>query len=292
MIKARGIYPYFFIAPIVIGIGIFGFYCAYEIFRLSLFESSLLSERYVGLDNYFYIFKEKWFLVALSHTLYYAIWIVPANLIIALALSGVMFGKIRGGTFFRVIYMLPWIASPVVIALTFRYIFNSEWGVVNWILVNLGFEKVAWTQSPLTAIPVVALMESWRNMGFGMILFLGAMSSIDKKCLEAAELDGASGFRKLVSIIIPQLKPTIFFYVVISLLYAFQAFDGVYAFVEGVRGAGSWHVFVSPVMVSSYYIYSTAFRMFEFGKASAMAVSLFVIVLIIIVIQKYLTRKK
>ena len=71
LIRARGVYPYLFIAPIIIGMGVFGFYCAYEIFRLSLFESSLLSERYVGLDNYFYIFKEKWFMVAISHTLYY-----------------------------------------------------------------------------------------------------------------------------------------------------------------------------------------------------------------------------
>lgn len=290
-IQAKGVAPYLFILPIAIGVGIFGFYCLIQVFRMSLTQSTLLVSNYVGIRNYIQIFKEGWFLVALSHTFYYALWVVPLNLIVGIGLGLIMFRKIRLRGVFRFIYLLPWISSPVIVALIFRYIFNPEWGVANWFLVHIGLPKIMWTERALYAIPVVALIQVWQSMGFGMIIFLGALGGIKNEVLEAASLEGANWFQIIIHITIPLLKPAIFFYLVISLIMAFQAFDAVYAFVEGVYGAGTFHVFTSPVLVSSYFIYLTAFRYFMFGSAAAMAISLFLVVSGIIILQRFLMGK-
>lgn len=290
-IQVKGITPYLFILPIAIGVGIFGFYCLVQVFIISLSETTLLVSRYVGLDNYIQIFKDRWFLTALSHTFYYAVWVVPLNLLTGIGLGLLMFRKMRFGVVFRFIYLLPWVSSPVIVALVFRYIFNPEWGVVNWFLVNIGFPKIIWTEKAIYAIPVVAFIQVWQSIGFGMIIFLGALSGVRHEILEAASLEGANWLQVAIYITIPLLKPAMFFYLVISLIMAFHAFDTVYAFVEGVYGAGMWHAFTSPILVSSYFVYLTAFRYFAFGKAAAMAICLFLVIGGIIILQRFLIGK-
>ncbi|GAH47715.1 unnamed protein product, partial [marine sediment metagenome] len=167
---------------------------------------------------------------------------------------------------------------------------NPEWGVINWFLVNIGLPKIMWTEKALYAIPVVACIQVWQSMGFGMIIFLGALSGIKPEILEAASLEGANWFQVAIRITIPLLKPAMFFYLVISLIMAFNAFDVVYAFVEGIRGP-IFHVFTSPVLVSSYFIYLEAFRYFSFGSAATMAILIFLVVSGIIVLQKLLVGK-
>ena len=290
-VRVKGIIPYLFILPILVGVGVFGFYCVAHVVLLSFTKTNLINSENVGFANYIYIFKERWFWMALSHTLYYAAWVVPLNLMVGMGLALMMSKKVMGGTVFRFIYLLPWVSSIVIIALVFRYIFNPEWGIANWFLTRLGFDKIMWTEGPIHAIPVVAMMEAWQNMGFGMIIFLGGMTSIKKEVLEAASLDGANEIKRFFHIIIPLLKPTIFFYLVISLIQAFQVFDGVYAFVEGLRGTQATEIFTSPILVSSYFVYLTGFRLFEFGRASAMAVCLFFVVLGIIGLQKCILKR-
>jgi len=290
-VEIKGISPYLFILPIAIGASIFGLGAFAYVVKMSFTETSLLKSEYVGLRNYIEIFQEKWLWLSLCHTLYYAAWLVPLNLIIALSLSFAVFRVIRGGAIFRSIYLLPWVSSMVIVGLLFRYMFNAEWGIVNWCLQKIGFSKVLWTESPLTAIPVVAFMEGWRSMGFGMIIFLGAMSSIDIEIIEAAQIEGANWFQRARHIVVPLVKPAIFFYTTISLLTVFQTFDNVYAFVEGIRSSANTDLFISPVLVSSYVIYIIGFRWFEFGKASAMAICLFFVALSIILMQRHLLTR-
>ena len=290
-IRVKGIGPYLFILPMVVGISIFGFYALFYVFRLSFFKSTLLTSEYVGLDNYFYIFKEKWFLSSLIHTLYYAMWSVPLNLLVGLTLAFALYKKMRFGTLFRFIYLLPWVSSTVIVALIFRYVFNPEWGLVNWFLGLFGIGKIMWTQSYLLAIPVIATMGAWQSAGFGMIIFLGAINSIPKEIFEAADLDGCNEIQKFYHVTMPLLKPIIFFYLVISLITAFQVFDAVYAFLEGVPGMSSWAIFTSPVQICSYFIYQVGFGMFSFGRSSAMGIVMFAVVVILLAMQKFLLGK-
>lgn len=290
-VEIKGIAPYLFILPIAIGVGIFGLGAFAYVVKMSFTETSLIKSEYVGLANYIEVLQGKWLWIALGHTLYYALWLVPLNVIIALALSFLVFRVIRGGAIFRSIYLLPWVSSMVIVALLFRYMFNPEWGIVNWCLEKIGLGKVLWTESFQTAIPVIAFMESWRSMGFGMIIFLAAMSNIDTEIIEAAQIEGANWFQRAIHIVIPLMKPAIFFYTTISLLVVFSTFDSVYAFVEGLKGHTEGDLFMSPIWVSSYVVYIIGFRWFQFGKASAMAICLFLVTLGMVLIARRLLSR-
>jgi len=292
-IDVKGIAPYLFISPIAIGVGILSFVCFVYVIRLSFMKSDLLSlPTFVGLKNYVYIlFKRKWFVMALSHTLYYAVFAVPLNLIIGLGLGVAMYRKIKFGTFFRVAYLIPWVCSGIIIALTFRYIFNPQWGIVNIILGALGFEKIIWTETK-TAIPIVALMGSWQSMGFGMIIFLGAITAIPKDIFEAASLEGANELQIFRYITLPLLRPTIFFYMVISCIGAFNVFDTIYAFVEGEMGTFTTTALSSPIMTCTYFCYQMAFKSFCFGRSSATAILMFLFTLVAILIQRHFIGRK
>lgn len=293
-IPIKGIAPYLFILPIVAGIGIFGFACFVYVLWLSFTRTTLLSpSEWVGLNNYIYVlFKSKYFLISLIHTMYYAVWAVPLNLLVGLGLGLSMSEKMKGGVFFRLAYLLPWVSSTVIIALIFRYIFNSEWGIVNWILNFSGFRKVMWGESLMTVLPVLATMTAWQSMGFGMIIFLGAISSIPKEILEAANLEGASRGQAVRYITLPLLKSTIFFYLVISVIGAFQVFDSVYVFLEGDYAQQAYVNLNSPGLVCAYFTYMIAFRELRFGVASAMAILMFLVTLLVILMQRHFIGKK
>ena len=288
-IRARGIAPYLFILPLAAGIGIFGFGCLVYVCKLSLTRTDLMSSEYVGLRNYFLVlFENKWFLTSLFHTMYYALWVVPLNLCLGLGLALVTYQRMKFGTLFRCIFLLPWISSVVITALVFRYIFNPEWGILNWFLGLLGIGKIMWTEHYSCAIPAVAIMNAWQSMGFGMIVFLGGINSIPRQIFEAADLDGATELKKFWHVTVPLLKPTIFFYLAISVIFAFQVFDSVYAFIEGARSGGQCpELFTSPILVCSYTIYTMGFSLFTFGQASAMAVMMFLVVFLIIMLQRH-----
>lgn len=292
-IKVKGIGPYLFILPILIGVGIFGFGCFAYVLGLSFTKTNLLISRFVGLDNYYYVlFKKPWFSLALLHTSYYAAWSIPLKLLTALGLALAMHRKIKFGAFFRFAYLMPWVSSAVIIALVFRYIFNPQFGIVNWILGQLGFSKVMWTSNFLVAVPVIALMGSWQSMGFGMILFLGALNTIPREIEEASSLEGANSLQRFYYITLPLLKPAIFFYLVVSLIGAFSVFDVVYGFLQGTPGGQSAvQIFISPVLVCSYFIYLMGFRMFAFGKAAAIAIMMFALVFSAILAQRYFMRE-
>lgn len=293
-IRVKGIMPYLFLLPMLIGVGIFGFGCFIYVLGLSFTKTNLLISQFVGLDNYYYVlFKKPWFSTALLHTVYYAVWTIPLKLSVALGLALLLYRKMRFGSFFRFAYLMPWVSSAVIIALVFKYIFNSQFGIVNWFLGQFGFDKVLWTKNFLVAVPVIALMESWQHMGFGMLLFLGALNTIPREIEEASSLEGASNLKRFYYITLPLLKPTIFFYLVVSLIGAFSVFDTVYGFLEGdPGGAQASQIFNSPVLVCSYLVYLMGFRMFAFGRAAAIAIMMFILVLSAILVQHRLLGKE
>lgn len=291
-IEVKGISPYLFILPIAIGVGVLGFACFIYVIRLSFMKVDLLSvPTFVGLKNYIYaLFTRKWFIMSLSHTLYYVVVAVPLNLVIGVGLGVAMYRKIKFGAFFRVAYLIPWVCSGIIIALIFRYIFNPQWGIVNIILGALGFEKIIWTGTK-TAIPIVALMGSWQSMGLGMIIFLGAITAIPKDIFQAASLEGANGLQIFRRITLPLLKPTIFFYVVITTVGAFSVFDTIYGFVEGQLGSRELAL-SSPVMTSTFFCYQMAFGVFAFGRSSAIAILMFLVTLVVILLQRHFIGRK
>lgn len=285
--------PLLFVLPIIVGVGIFSFYCFIYVIRLSFLQTTMLTPgRFVGLKNYYYLlFESKFFLTALYHTLYYVLWSVPLNLFVGLSLGFAMHSKIKYGSFFRFTYLLPWIASGVIIALVFKYIFSTNYGIVNWVLINLGFEKVRWFGSMKTVVPIAALMGAWQGMGFAMIIFLGAISAIPKSFSDAAKLEGANVLQIIRYIMLPLIKPTIFFYLVICFIGAFQVFDPIFIFMQQ-QMTGSELGLQSNTLTSAYFTYVLAFGGMQFGRASALAILLFLMILAATLIQRHFIGKR
>lgn len=292
-IEVKGITPVLFILPILIGVGILGFGCFVYIVRLSFFKANLLRpEVFVGLKNYFYVLSESnYFYISLLHTLYYVLWSVPLNLFVGLSLGFAMSAKIKYGSFFRFTYLLPWVSSGVIVALIFKYAFSSEWGIVNWFLQILGFEKIRWFSQMQTAVPIAAMMGAWQSMGFAMVIFLGAITAIPKDLTDAASLEGANALQRMYHITLPLIKPTIFFYLVICFTGAFQVFDAMYIFMQDVVGT-EYLALQRSTLTCAYFIYILGFENLQFGRASSMSIIMFLIILSAILIQRRFIGRK
>lgn len=292
-IPVKGIVPYLFILPVLVGVGVFGFGALSYIVYLSFHESSLIgTSKFVGFSNFISVFQNEWFLVSFLHTMMYAAVYVPLSTIFGLFLGSLMSRKVPGGVFFRFVYLLPWVSSAVIIALLFRYILNPEWGLVNYVLRAVGLKAVAFTQTPGAIVTVVASISAWQCMGFGMILFMSAIRSIPEQVYDAASIDGAGSIRTFVSITLPLIKPVLLFFLIYAIINAFQVFDAIYIFCEGVPSM-QWALdFNSLGLTCSYFIYLIAFRRFAFGQASAMAIIMFLFVVVIVVLGKKATRSE
>lgn len=231
----------------------------------------------VGLGNYRELVSDDDFHRALFNTLYYLVGYLPLVLVGGLGLALLVNSRFKGVAVFRAIYFLPVVTSWVVVALLWKWLLNPSDGLVNWGLGLVGIDGPGWWTSQTWAIPSVILASAWKDLGFVMIILLAGLQSIDKTLYEAAEIDGAGAWRKLRSITIPMLTPSLFFVVVISLINGFQVFDQVWVMTEG-GPAGSSTVVVEQI-VKNTFTFGRA------GYASAMSVVLFVIILTVTAVQ-------
>jgi multiple sugar transport system permease protein len=185
--------------------------------------------------------------------------------------------RLRGRSFWRGVYFLPVVTSWIVVALIWRWLLNPSTGVVNTVLGWVGIDGPGWWTDPSWAMPSIILASAWKDLGFVMVILLAGLQSIDPDLEDAARVDGAGWWRRLVSVTLPLLSPSTFFVLVISLINGFQVFDQVYAMTSG-GPAGSSQVVVMQ-------IYDLTFRYGQAGEASALSWMLFVVVLAVTVVQ-------
>jgi multiple sugar transport system permease protein len=240
--------------------------------------------QWVGFANYVELFKDKTFLKSLWNTIYFTAGTVPISIIISLFLAIALNQRIRGVKVFRSIYFFPSIISLVAIGLVWMWMYNPEFGLLNYFLSLIGIDGPPWLNGINWAMPSIIIVAIWRGIGFNMLLFLAALQGISDSYYEAADIDGARWFGKFMHITIPLLSHTTFFVTVIAIVNSFQAFDLVYLMTFG-GPARSTSVLV-------FYLYQNAFRYFRMGYASAIAYVLFFIVLIFTAIRFWFYRKK
>jgi multiple sugar transport system permease protein len=231
---------------------------------------------FAGLANYQRLLKDPTFTKALINTIYYVGVMVPVSTVLSLALALLMNQKLRAITWYRTAYFLPVVSSTVAVALVWSWIYSKDFGLLNFVLRSVGLEPVAWLSSTKWAMPAVIIMGVWGTLGEGMIIFLAGLQSISQSYYEAAEVDGASGWQKLRRITLPLITPSLFFYFIITMINAFQTFEQIYIMTRG-GPANSTTTIV-------YYIYRNAFRNFKMGYASAQAIVLFAIIMVLTLI--------
>jgi multiple sugar transport system permease protein len=237
-----------------------------------------------GFSNYPAVFADENFRVALLNTFYYVAGCVPGTLVLSILIASLLNQKIRLTTFFRAIYYLPAITSGVSIAVIWRWLFNTNYGLLNVMLYNLGLKDMTpWLTSTRYAMPAVIIMSVWKGLGSNIILILAGLQSVPPVLHEAAAIDGANKRQRFFKITLPMLSPTLFMIVIMSIIGSFQVFDTVMTLTKGGPGRAT--------LVIVYYIYRTAFENFNMGYASAMAFILFALILGVTVLQ-WLVKNK
>ncbi|MBE3089943.1 MAG: sugar ABC transporter permease [Actinobacteria bacterium] len=254
-------------------------------FFFSFTEWDLMTPmQWVGFANYIELFKDETFLKSLWNTIYFTLGTVPVGIIISLFLAIALNQRIKGIKIFRAAYFLPVIASFVAAALVWSWIYNPEFGLLNYFLSIIGIKGPSWLNSLNWAMPSIILTTIWKGLGFNMLLFLAGLQGIPESYYEAADIDGAKWFSKFLHITVPLLSNTTLFVVIISIINSFQGFDLVYMMTYG-GPARSTSVLV-------FYLYQNAFKYFRMGYASAIAYVLFFLILFFALIQFWLQKKR
>ncbi|HKM43759.1 MAG TPA: sugar ABC transporter permease [Limnochordia bacterium] len=245
---------------------------------VSFQEYRVFGTEWVGLRNFQDVLYDDLFWTAVGNTLRYAVVVMPSSVIIALILASLINPLKRGAqTFFRASFYLPTVASSVVIAMVWRWIFQTRFGLANYFLSLFGIDPVNWLHSSAWALKSVIIMAVLTPPGMGIILYLAAMASIPESLYEAATIDGANRFLQWRKITLPLLKPTTLYLMIVSTIGSFQVFDQVMLMTQGGPG------YATTTIV--HRIYNVAFRDFQFGYAGAMSMFLFVAIITLAIIQ-------
>jgi multiple sugar transport system permease protein len=237
---------------------------------------------FVGFKNFTDIFSDDRFTSSLQNTIIYSLFTVPFTLIVALALAIALNQKIHGRNFFRTVTFFPYVASLVAVAAVWNMIFTpAKSGIANQVLINVfHMDALKWAASPKTVMMTIILFSIWKNMGYYMVIYLAGLQGINSELYEAGSLDGANAWQKFRYITLPQLRPTTFFVTIILTINCFKIYDIVYMLAGGSSG-----IINKSAIVIVYYVYEEAFRNWKLGRASAAALVLFAIVLLITLIQ-------
>jgi multiple sugar transport system permease protein len=273
-----------FLAPSAIPLLLFTFVPMVRAAWTSLHQWNMLSPmRWVGLDNYVKAIHDPATQHAFFNTLYYIVGYLPLVFVGGLGLALALNAAIPLRSWLRGVYFLPVVTSWIVVALVWRWLLNPSVGIVNYLLGLIGIDGPGWWTDPSWAMPSIILASVWKDLGFVMIILLAGLQTIPTDLYEAARLDGAGWWSRLIHVTLPMLSPTSFFVVVISLINGFQVFDQVYAMTGG-GPAGASQVVVEKV-------YDLTFRYGQAGLASAISWLLFIVILGVTVIQMIGQRK-
>ncbi len=268
-----------FLAPNIIGFLLFSMLPVGATLVISLLNWDLIRDpEFVGLQNYTTLLTEDpLFREVLFNTAYFVVGVVPASIVISLLLALAMNNGLRGISLFRAIFFIPVITSSVAVAMLWRWLYNTDYGLINVGLNAMGLPYIPWLTSTDWAMPAVIIMAVWKSLGYNMVIYLAGLQGISPTLYEAAALDGAGGWARFRDITLPLLGPTTFFILVISVINSFQVFDLTFILTQGGPGIATTTIVM--------YIYDQGFRYFQMGYAAAIAWVLFIIIFLITLAQ-------
>ena len=281
--------PYLYISPFFILFAITGLFPLIYTAYVSVFDWHLLYGKgeFVGLKNFTDVIQQPSFAKALRNT--FSIFLLSSvpQVIMAMLLAAVLSANLRAKTFWRMGVLIPYVVAPVAVGLIFGRLFADESGLINAILTDIGIDPVGWHKDVFPSHFAIATMVNFRWTGYNTLIFLAAMQAIPRELYEAAIIDGAGRIRQFVSVTIPQLRATIIFVVITSTIGGLQIFDEPRMFDQTGRGGSN-----QQWMTVTMYLYDLAWgNQKSFGRASAVAWILFIIIVIIGLLNFLITNK-
>lgn len=299
--RREAIWAYIMLAIPLVFFAVIRFWPAIQSFRLSMYTWHVNPERreFIGLQYYQTLFNDPVFHQALKNTLMYTIIIVPTAIILGLGIALMLESIRKGRGWFRAIYFAPYITPAVAVAWVWGWMYNRNYGIFNVILyewsnwvesIGLGFLAIsdqAFLSHPETALPSVAVVVIWQQLGFQVVMFMAGLQGIPRMYYEAAQIDGATGWAQFRHITLPLLNPVFVFVIIMSTITSLQLFDQIVNINFTDQGGP-----LNRTLSIALYIYQEAFARARLGYASAITVVLFFIILIITLVQLRLTQRK
>jgi len=284
MRRSDMMWGYLMIAPLMLGLIIFYVWPVFQTFFYSFTEWGAFGNyKWSGINNYEKLLTDTNLLKAFRNTLIYIIFTVPVGIFISILVAVLLNQRIRGLTVYRTLYFLPVVTMPAAVAMVWKWLYNSDYGLLNYGLSKIGISGPHWLTDPKFALYSVIIVAIWSSIGHNMIILLSGLQGISSSYYEAASIDGAGAFYKFFRITLPLLTPTIFFVAVMSLIGAFQVFDLIFMMVG--------NIVIDSTQSVVYLFYKYAFMQNAKGYASAIAVVLFVIILAVTYVQMKLQKR-
>ena len=253
----------------------------FDIYSLGYIERT----RIIGLENYTRVLNDPLFWTAVLNTLYFVGVGAPLTILVGLfAALALNMPALRFKRLFRMAFFLPVVTTLIAVAVVWRYLYHPRYGLINYVLITLGFEPVDWLGDPQWAMPALILLAIWKNFGYSMLIFMAGLQAIPPSLYEAAKMDGANWWQQLWHVTIPQLAPTTLFVTVITLIGYFQFFAEPYVMTQG----GPLNSTLSIVL----YLYQQGFRWWQMGYASAIAFVLFLMFATISIVQMLIRQRQ
>jgi multiple sugar transport system permease protein len=285
--RSEFLWGWLFILPTMAGLMILNIIPIIQTIWQSFFKTGAFGRGniFIGLENYQRLFADESIWQALINTFKYAIVEVPFSIAIALVIAVLLNSKMRGRSAYRAIYFLPMVVAPAAVAMVWKWLFNSEFGLLNHMLNSIGLESVHWLSDPDIAIYSIAVVGIWGVIGYNMVLFLAGLQEIPRDYYEAAEIDGANAVQKFFKITIPLISPTMFFVVVTRVIASLQVFDSIFMMIDKSSQA------LPKTQSLVYLFYRYAFVENNKGYGSSIVVLLLVIIMMITVVQMVAQKK-
>lgn len=277
---------YLFVAPAMLYLATLIVYPIIYNIYLSFFKSSYGQTQFVGFRNYLRVFTSQGFGQVMINTVIWTLVNMAAMYVLAMIAATVLKSISRGRVVFRTILLLPWVVPAAVAGVLWRFMYHVDYGVVNDVLLRLGFiaQPIGWLSDPRTSLLSVMLTYIWKVYPYVMILLMAGLETIPRQLYEAASIDGASGWKQFTHITLPMLGPVTRVIVILMGIWTFNAFDLTYIMTRGGP------LYSSEVLAMR--IYSTAFSDFRFGRASATAVIAFFLTFGFAVLYTTLSRRR
>lgn len=275
------------VAPTIIGLVVLNIIPIFQTLKMSFHKSGDFGRNdiFVGFENYQRMLGDAQVWQATWNTFKYTLLVVPATVVLAILLAVLLNSKIKGKHLYRTIFFLPMVAAPAAVTMVWKWLYNTDFGLINFVLGKMGIGRINWIEDPKIAMYSIALIGIWSTVGYSMILILAGLQEIPKDYYEAARIDGASPAKQFFQITLPLVSPTLFFVVVTSVIQSMQVFDAIYM-MEDIRSP-AYDKTVSLV----YLFYNNSFKYSDKGYGSTIVILLLVIILLITAVQMKAQKK-
>lgn len=274
-----------FVAPMLALFAVFRFVPALGAVFLSLTDYRISGQwTFIGLDNYARLLGDDVFRESVTVTLLYAVIYVPLTVVVAMGTALLLHQVIWLRGFFRGLFFLPYVTSIVLAAVIWKWIYDAQDGLINDVLGTLHAGQIDFLGRADLVLPSIAVTAAWKGFGYSMLILLAGLHNIPRSYVEAAVIDGAGPWQRFRYVTLPQLRPILFFVLVIETIQAFQVFDAMYVMTGGGPVRSSYSLV--------YLLYDTGFKYFDFGYASAIGLVLFVILLAFSLLQRRLLARQ